>query len=251
MAQTIHFEKKLCIEVTGTRIVTDNFGNIYVIDKSSVKKFDTEGKSLSSYTEFGDGKISGLDVSDPLKIILFNADFGKIKFLDNKLTLKNNSISLFDLGYANASLIAASYESGFWLFDPLSNQVVRFDNSLQPSQSSGNINDLIGHDFAPNFLLESDNTLYVNDPRYGIFIFDRYATYLKTIPLKNLKSFQIINNKIVYLEDSFIKTLDLKTYDETTFKLPQIEDELLNATLDNQRLYVITKTKLCIYRFLW
>ncbi len=250
MAQTIHFEKKLCIEVTGTRIVTDNFGNIYVIDKSSVKKFDKEGKALSSYTEYGDGKISGLDVSDPLKIILFNADFGKIKFLDNKLTLKNNSISLFDLGYANASLIAASYESGFWLFDPLSNQVVRFDNSLQPSQSSGNINDLIGHDFAPNFLMESDNILYVNDPRYGIFIFDRYATYLKMIPIKNLKSFQVINNKIVYLDDNFIKTLDLKTYDETTFKLPQIEDELLNATVDNQRLYVITKKKLCIYMFL-
>ncbi len=249
VAQKETLEKKICVDIIGNRIETDNFGNVYVVDNSSLKKFDADGSLICSYTELSDGKISGIDASDPLKIIIFNADFGKIKFLDNKLTIKNNSISLQDLGYSNATLVSASYESGFWIFDPLSNQVVRFDKALQVSHSSGNINDLIGHDFEPNFMTEYDNTLYLNDPRYGIFIFDRYATYIKTIPIKDLKVFQVFNNKIVYLENNFLISLNLKTFEESKLKLPFSDEEIINASIDNQRVYFITKTKFCIYKF--
>ncbi|MEI6122222.1 MAG: hypothetical protein WCQ95_01200 [Bacteroidota bacterium] len=249
-AQNEIFEKKVCVPISANRIVTDNFGNIYVVEKSNLKEYNTEGTLLYSYSEFGDGKISGIDVSDPLKIIIFNADFGKIKFLDNNLTQKNNSISLNDLGYPNASLVSASYDSGFWIFDPLSNQVIRFDKTLQPTQTSGNIIDLIGYEFSPNFITEWDNTLYLNDPRVGILLFDRYATYLKTIPIKNLKTFQVFNNMIVYLENNFLISLNLKTFEENKLKLPFSNEEIINATIDNQRVYFITKTKFCIYKFL-
>jgi hypothetical protein len=248
-AQNEPFKLLKCIDTTGNRIVNDNLGNIYLLEKSSLKKYDADGIFLCSYSELSDGLISGIDVSDPLKIIILNADFGKVKFLDNKLSIKGNPISLPDLGFSSASLVAASYESGFWIFDPLSNQLLRFDNNLQISQTSGNISDLTDHEFRPNLIIESGNMVYVNDPLYGIFVFDRYATYMKTIPVKNIVSFQIFNDKIFYLESQSLKSLDIKTYEEKILKLPFLEEGIQNAIIDNRRLSIITKTKFCIYSF--
>jgi len=248
-AQNESYKLLKCIDTTGNRIVTDNLGNIYLLEKSSLKKYDAEGNFLCSYTELSDGMISGIDVSDPLKIIIINSDFGKIKFLDNKLSIRNTPVSLSNLGYPNASLAAASYESGFWVFDPLSNQLIRFDNDLQLSQSSGNISDLIGHAFKPDLIIESGNMVYVNDPQYGIFVFDRYATYMKTIPVKNILSFQIFKDKLFYPENQNLKSLDLTTYDEKTLKLPITDETILGVAIDNRRLSIITKTKFCIYLF--
>ena len=249
MSQNTSYKLLKCIDTTGNRIVSDNLGNIYILKNSTLKKYDFDGNFLCSYTELSDGLISGIDVSDPLKIVILNADFGKIKFLDNKLSIKNTPISLPDLGYNNASLVAASYESGFWIFDPLSNQLVRFDKNLEVSHSSGNISDLIGHEFKPNFIVEYDNILYANDPRYGIFVFDRYATYMKTIPVKNIHSFQIFNNKLFYPDSNNLKSLDIKTYEENILKLPPMDDDIVGAAIFNGRISLITKTKFCIFSF--
>jgi hypothetical protein len=248
-SQTTSYKLLKCIDTTGNRIVSDNLGNIYLLEKSSLKKYDSEGNFLCSYTELIDGLISGIDVSDPLKIIIFNADFGKIKFLDNKLNIRNTAVTLSDLGYSGASLVAASYKSGFWIFDPLSNQIIRFDNNLQLSQSGGSISDLIGHEFRPDFMLEYDNTIYLNDPQYGIFIFDRYGTYLKTIPVKNIPSFQIFNGKIIYQDGLNLKTLDIITYEENILQLPASAEGIVGTAILNQKLALITKTKFCIYSF--
>jgi len=249
-AQNQVLELKKCNDVAGSRIVSDNLGNIYVLAKSSLMKYDAEGNFQCSYTELKDGLITNIDVSDPLKIIIFNADFGKIKFLDNKLSLKKDPVSLSDLGYNNASLVATSYDNGFWLFDPLSNQLVRFDVNLQMTQQSGNISDLIGHEFKPDFMVEYNNMVYLNDPLYGIFVFDRYGTYMKTIPVKNIPAFQIFSDRIFYLDKNILKSLDLKTYEEKTVQLPPFGEDIISATTGTHQISVLSKTKFCIYKYL-
>lgn len=242
-------ELKTCITAAGNHITTDNLGNIYILDKSSLRKYDADGNILYTYTELSDGLITEIDVSDPLKIIIFYADFGKIKFLDSKLSLKKAPIYLPDLGFSSPSLVAASYENGFWIFDPLSNQLVRFDINLQMAQSSGNISDLTGNEFKPAQIVEYNNMVYANDPRFGIFVFDRYATYLKTIPVKDIKTFQVINDRIFYPEKSVIRALDLKTYEEVTLQLPDIGEEIIGAAIDNQKISVLTNTKFCLFKY--
>lgn len=240
---------KKCVDITGNSIISDNLGNIYLFEKSSLKKFDADGNFAYSYTELSDGFIYSIDVSDALKIIIFNKDFGKIKFLDNKLSVKSDPILLSNLDFANATLVATSYESGFWLYDPMSNQLVRFNNNSQMTHQSGNISDLTGREFDPSFIVESDNMVYLNDPRYGVFVFDRYATYMKVIPVKNIKSFQVFDNNIFYLENNIIKSLDTKTYDEKILKLPVLDEEIISATIDRQNVSVLTKSKFCIFKF--
>jgi len=235
------------VETSGSYLAADNLGYIYLINESTLKKFDRDGLLLYTYTEFSDGKISQMDVSDPLKIMILNADFGKIKYLDNKLTLKKDFILLSDLGYPNAQLVAGSYDNGFWLFDPLTNQVVRFDKYLRASQNSGNIVDITGIEVNPVFMTEADNVLYLNDPQQGIFLFDRYSTYLRQVPLKNLKTFQVFPPRIIFSEGRKLKMFDLKTFEESALDIP-CDEEPLQTLLNNERVYVLTEKTLLIFR---
>lgn len=246
-AQDMVFEKIAGKEVRGSIIEVDNLGHIYIISEGTLKKFDGEGALLYTYTELMDGKIQSADVGDPLKIMIFNPDFGKIKFLDNKLSLKKDFIVLSDLGYPNASLTAGSYENGFWLFDPLGNQVIRFDNNLRQTHNSGNIANITGFEINPVFMTEADNTLYLCDPANGILVFDRYATYIRLLPIKNLRSFQVFSQQIIYPEGGKLKTFDLKTFEEKTILFPET-DEIVNAIWSNDRIYVLTGTHLNIYK---
>lgn len=238
-----------CIPADASQIVTDHLGNFYLIKQSQISKYDSEGKLLFNYSELADGSIFSADVSDPLKILIFNPGFAKIKFLDQSLSLKKDFISLSDLGYPNASLVCTSYESGFWIFEPVNNQLIRFDNVLQVSQTSGNINDLAGlnHDFSPVFMTESENTLYVCEPESGIFIFDRFGAYLKTIPVKGVRSLQVFGDKLLFCQDSSLLLLDLKTYEEKKLQVPGQLPGISDIHLEGKRLYVLLTGKVCLY----
>lgn len=246
-AQEIKLERIDSVEVKGSLITADNLGYIYLVSESTLKKFDADGKLLYTYTELSDGKIQSVDVGDALKIMIFNSDFGKIKYLDNKLSLKKDFILLSDLGYPNATLVAGSYENGFWLFDPLSSQVIRHDNNLKQTHSSGNISDITGLEINPVFMTETDNSLYLYDPGNGILVFDRYATYIRLLPFKNLKSFQVFSGRIIFSEGNKLKIFDLKTFEESSMAIPENE-EIINALWNNERVFVLTNKHLNIYK---
>ncbi|MBD0332705.1 MAG: hypothetical protein ICV66_08615, partial [Chitinophagaceae bacterium] len=55
----------------------DNLGNLYVVTPTDqLKKFNSNGDSISVYNDVKRfGKLHSLDVSNPLKIILFYKDF--------------------------------------------------------------------------------------------------------------------------------------------------------------------------------
>ncbi|HOY31518.1 MAG TPA: hypothetical protein PKW80_06535 [Bacteroidales bacterium] len=245
-AQQTLLTRMASVEVNGSLLSADNLGNIYIASESTLKKFDADGKLLYTYTGLSDGKINSVDVGDPLKILIFNADFGKIKYLDNTLSLKKDFILLSDLGYANATLVAASYENGFWLFDLFSNQVVRFDKNLKQTHSSGNCSDITGFEISPVFMTENDNMLYLYDPGNGILIFDRYATYMRLLPFKNLRSFQVIGQKIIFSEGNKLKMFDLKTFEEAVLIIPENED-IINALWNNDHVYVLKNKSLDVY----
>jgi len=234
-------------DITGDYITTDNLGNVYLVNDNKLWMYDDSGNLLYTYSSLIDGNINGLDVSNPLKILVFYKDFGRIKYLDNKLSVKGDYIALQDLSLEQASTACSSYENSFWVYDPLSIKLVRIDQNLQVNQISGNVSQLTGLTFSPTYMAEFNNALYISDTLNGILIFDRYGGYIKALPIKNIHFFQIINNKLAYYESGSIITVDLKTYEETKTEIP---DKIALCTrIEQNKLYVLTSKKLNIYRF--
>ena len=218
-----HFTLDKSISQKGTSITTDNLGNIYILLHDQLFKYDMSGSFLKSYSNKTLGNITSIDVSDPLKILVFYKDFSKIVFLDNTLSIKKDAISLADLGFDQAVRACTSYESGFWIFDQPSSKLIRFDNNLQQSNQSESLSQLTGKEIHPAHLTEQNNLVYLSDTANGVFVFDRYGTYFKTIPITGISSFQIQDDNLLYLKAKKIISYNMKSFSETSIDLPLTE----------------------------
>ena len=94
------------------------------------------------------------------------------------------------------------------------------DKTLNKTQQTGNLRTVLNVGLAPNYLLEYNNKVYLNNPSTGILIFDIYGTYHKTIPLKNLDHFQPINDWIYFSNDNRIHAQHTKTTELKEFEIP-------------------------------
>ncbi|MBC8147884.1 MAG: hypothetical protein H8E98_07875 [Bacteroidetes bacterium] len=239
------FKLEKTIEVKGDFITTDKLGNIFLVRANNLIKYNSEGKLLKTFSNLNAGNISFVDASDPLKILVFYKDFGQLDFLDNTLSLSGSSIKLANLKLEQSSLVCTSYNNGFWVYDETNIRLIRIDKLLNISNESANISQVSGLELNPNYLIEQNNFVYLNDPDNGILVFDRYCTYLKTIPFKNLKSFQIIENSIVFAQDTLLKSYNMESFEENIINIS--EKKFKSIRIENQKLYILTEKGINIY----
>ena len=95
--------------------VVDNMENIYILTSTDqLKKLDAKGDSVAVYNNVKRfGKLSAIDVSNPLKVILYYKDFANIVILDRLLNVRH-SIDLRKTGISQVSAISQSYDGNIW-----------------------------------------------------------------------------------------------------------------------------------------
>lgn len=226
-------------------MTTDNFGNVYTVSGSEFKKFSSDGTLIKSFSDKSHGDIASADASDPLKIVLFYHDFRQIIFLDNTLSPNGNVIELDKLEILQPMLACNSYESGFWIYDQQDFQLQRFDKNLQPSGSSGNIVQLTGIDINPNYLVEINGMVYLNNPETGILVFDKFGTYSKTYPFKNLSSFQIIGENFLYATGTQLIEYNFKNFTQKSSTLPS--QNVLDCDYSNEKIFIRDSSGISVY----
>ncbi|UPT66170.1 MAG: hypothetical protein M0D57_17035 [Sphingobacteriales bacterium JAD_PAG50586_3] len=67
--------------VSGTKLYVDKLDNVYVINDNEIFKYKPDGKLFNRYSNKSLGKVTMIDVSNPLKILLFYKDFSRIVYL--------------------------------------------------------------------------------------------------------------------------------------------------------------------------
>lgn len=231
-------------------ISTDELGNLFTVQGNMIIKYDLNGKALSNYSNYLAGDISFIDTGDPFKILIYYQEFSQIEILDNTLS-PVNKIELSKLGFDLSSLACASYQSGFWIFNPPFSELIRFNQYLESTDRTGNLFKATGMEVIPNYMIERDNILYLNNPDYGIMVFDKYGSYFRTIAVKDLRNFQLLNKMLVVNDSANIKIIDPENLEENTIKLP--EKSVLQAKLsysgNNKRLFLLNKEGIRIYAF--
>ena len=236
---------KHAIKVQAETIMVDNISNVYTISDDVIKKFDADGNFLKSYTNKNYGKITSIDTWNPMKIVVFYRDFLQMVFLDNTLSQNGDPVSFEALGFPGTTLACNSFDNGFWIYDSQNFALVRFDQNLQKVTETGNLASQLGQDIKPNFILEYDNRLYLNDPSIGIFVFDVFGTYNKTIPINGLDQFQFKSNELIYFQRDKLKSFNLKTLEQDQFALP--DSNAINVKVVMNRLYLLKKDELKMY----
>lgn len=226
---------------------TDNLGNAFVVVDNQLLQFDANGKPKANYIEKNLGELRSVDASNPMKIELFYPDFSRIILLNSMLSVQS-TINLRELGIFQPALTCHSMIDGYWIFDLQDYQLKKVTLDLQVTYQSGDIRKWGEGRILPNFMTESEGFVYLNIPDQGIFVFDRYGTYYKKIPLTGLSSIQIIENELLYYKDGYYKAFHLKSLAERSILLPPA-DSVIAVRIEQRELYLLTTGSLNFYSF--
>lgn len=234
-------------EVKADSITVDNFGNFYTLSKNKILKFGSDGKYLYPYEEFRYGKVGMLDITNPMKLMVFYPDFQTIVWLDKFLS-PLGSYSFFTMGYQNITAIGSSIDGRIWFYDNVEFKLKKIDEGGNVFRESQPLNVILEQAPNPNFLIERDNQVYVNDPEIGILVFDYFGSYNKIIPIKGLTRFQVVQQQIVY-QDNY----KLQSYNPVTFELKEVSlpdtTGLREAVLEKESLGILRTDKVEFYKY--
>jgi len=197
---------------------TDNFGNTYLVKADEIRKYNASGDLMKIYSNKNLGKITSIDASNSLRLLVFYKDFSSIIILDDLLSQNGDIINLLDLSLEQCDLVCTSFNNGMWFFNRQNANLIRLNDNLQTAVNTGNLNRLLGSDLKPNFILEYDGYVYLNNPNEGILVFDIYGIYFKTIAIKGLQHFQVKDQNLIYFVDGILKSYQLKQLN--TLELP-------------------------------
>lgn len=198
-SQNIGNQYQMIETIKGDFLTCDMKGNLFMMSDASLYKFNQEGQILFSYSNLFLGTIASVDVSNPLKIMVFYKDAGKLVFLDEKLTPITEPIDLLSRNYFNISLAAFSTDNRIWLYDNVKNELITVDFQLNELQKNHLTIELLNPRQMNTF---KEKNVFIQNPGSGILFFDNFGTYLKLIPIQTTAIAQIDDQFIYYLKDN-------------------------------------------------
>ncbi|KAA3645207.1 MAG: hypothetical protein DWP98_11895 [Bacteroidetes bacterium] len=226
-------------------ISTDRLGNLYLVGNHSITMYNKSGDSLREFNSRKYGEITYIDATDPYKILVFFQDYNLIVFLDNYLSTNGSTIDLQELGYDQVSFACQSREKGIWIFDQLKQQLIKLNENLELSKSSINIGQWLGETIQPTYMVEQNNQLYMYCSNKVIYVFDHFGTFIKKIIINEMQNPQILQNHILYLNESQLCSYNLNTFEticqENSFK------NLNQYRIEKDRIYFHNAKKSLIF----
>lgn len=239
------FTPLFILEEKADLMYKDNLDNLYLVDDYTIKKFNTSGELLFTYSDNYLGKISSVSIGEGLKVLVYYRNNAQLVVLDNTLSQLSPAVTLNFYNLGTTSLVCASSQNRFWFFDPLQGALIRTTNTFTDIFNSGNLDQILNLSLEPNLLLEWGNILYLNDPKIGILVFDIFGTYQKTIPIKGLKKFQVSEHGIYFMENGEFKFYDFKSFLIQNIEIP--EKGITNALISNKLLYLQKNTVISVF----
>ena len=235
------------IEIDAQNFTTDNFGNIYVINQNELKKYNSDGKLIHTYSNNNNGNITSIDVTNSFRILLFYRDYYSFIFLDNTLS-PISDYQYFDFNIYEPQLICSSVQNGFWIYENIEKKLIHFTEKFFKNNST-RIN-LFKKSFQPNFLLERNNQIYINYPDTGIVVYSNLCDFQKIIPIKKQSNFQITENNLLYFDTlkQFITVYNFERESFSNIDIPRIEKKT-NARIEQDKLYFLIGNLLYLYKF--
>ncbi len=228
-------------------ITTDELGNVYLVRQdNALIRYSSEGDSTGNFRSIQNGDLLWVDATNPLRILLYYPAFSKVLLLDRMLTVKNE-LDLKKLSIFNAPAVGMSADGRIWVYDFVNARLKKIDDQLNVINTSNDMRQESQTVPRPTALLERDTRVFLCDPDNGIYTFDRFASYLNTLEIKDAKQLQAFGSQLIYRNNDSLRSYDLKTLSLRTIPLPAGPD-FITARIERNRLYLLFTDRLELYR---
>lgn len=227
----------------------DNLDNLYIISTTGqIKKFGPRGDSIGVFNGVrAYGKLTAVDVSNPLKPLLFYKDFSNVVVLDRLLAARV-SLNLRQFNILQPSAIGLSYDNNVWVYDAFDNKLKKIDEGGNLLLQTDDFRQLFGQSFAPQKIINDGGFVYLADSASGIFVFDNYGTYKRKIPLKGWQNIDVTNGRIVRLSHDAVVVYNPVNFSEKRSPFPSRFKPYLHSFTAGNKLVTFAADSLRIYR---
>jgi hypothetical protein len=218
----------------------DNLDNLYILNsRNQIKKYNANGDSVAIYNDVKKfGRATLIDVSNPLKILLYYRDFTTIVMLDRFL----NAVNTIDLRKQNilqAKAIGQSYDNKIWVYDEIENKLKKMDEDGKQLQETPDFRLLLGAAPSPLKIFDENKYVYVYDSIYGVYVFDYYGSLKNNIMIDHWKNFKVVGKYIFGSRSDTLFRYEIATFRVDEWKMPEAlyKNQAFNFT--STRLYAL------------
>ena len=232
-----------------TNFNVDNLGNIYLITANNqLKKINNNGDSVGLFNDVKRyGSVSSIDVTNPLKILLYYKNFATVVVLDRFLNVRN-TINFRKKNILSVQSIATSYDNNIWLFDEQDYKLKKIDEAGNLLQESTDFRMLFDSVPSPTQLTDKENFIYLYDAEKGFYIFDYYGSFKNRLPLLNWDNVAISEKNMYGFSNNKLCSYQLNSLTLKEYQLPVVFKDYKTIKIINGKVYLLKDDGIYIYQ---
>lgn len=245
---SFHLVKKIPGDIVAFAV--DNLDNMYLLSATNqLKKLRANGDSMAVFNDVKKfGKATLIDVSNPLKVLLYYRDFATIVILDRLLNVRN-TIDLRKQQILQVRAIGQSYDNKIWVYDEVENKLKKIDEEGKLVVETPDFRLLFAEAPSPQQIADQDKYVYLYDSARGVFVFDYYGALKNKLPITGWQNFQVAGKYLFGSAGSLLFRYNTATLRLEEWKLPEQLLQSAAFTFSSSRLYALTKEGIEIYSF--
>jgi len=202
----------------------DALRRLYMVTpKEAVYMYSESNKLSFKYSNSKKGKIEALDVSNPLKVVVFYKSKQYAIVLDNTLSVLAQ-IDLSAIGLENITATAAAPEDQYWVFSSKSHQLIKIDAFGKILSESKSMAELGMSEENIVKITTSEDAVILTDPKQGFFIFDENGMFKKHFKAGDIRTTQFDGRNVFYYTPTGLKTFNLIFYDKINISIPPVSN---------------------------
>ena len=226
----------------------DALDNIYLITAGNqLKKLNSNGDSLAVFNDVKKyGNPSYIDVSNPLKTLVYYKSFSTVVILDRLLAMRT-TINFRKQNIFTVKAIATSYDNNIWLFDEQDNKLKKIDDDGKLLQESTDLRLLVDSVPSPSQIIDSDDLVYLYDEKKGFYIFDYYGALKNNIPFLGWQNTAIARKKMYGFSGNTLFSYELSSLNLKKYELPSFFKNYQAIKAINNKVYLLKDDGIDIY----
>lgn len=234
----------MTLPVKARFFTTDKLLQVYVVTTGNeVVKFNSSGEQVFLFNNNLLGDLSHIDATNPFKLLLYYSEYLTIVTLDRTLN-PTGEIRLNELNLLEVQAVGLSNDNQVWLYDEQGRKLRKLDQSGRILFETADLNQLLGKTIHPTQLLERDNRVFLNDPEYGIFLFDNFGQYLNTLDIKGAKNLHFRNGLLFFEKEEQAMVYELRTLEFSRLPLPTRADQW---RIEGDRVFILQGDQIRIF----
>ena len=229
-----------------TFIGVDDFENYYYIKNNTLYKKTSQ--QIYTYTNTQLGEITLVDLTNPLKILLFYRDFNTFLFLDNRL---NELIAPFNFNTSsfskNITFVGTSSNNNLWIYSLDDNVLQLWNHQTQKIQFTSQPLPLYSDNFnASQFISSYKNCWLVGEKQ--LLKFNEYGTLTESLHIENNSLLKPFQKGYIYIKDAMLY------YQSETTGSQQIRTKtniiVKNYSMNNHHISIFDGTKIFVFKII-